>query len=321
MSGGEAGTQHRIEAYDDFEQAPIMQTGGEAALPFTSLHEGYAVSEDGLLREFIGQHWSTDTAVALGLKDSGTAQPKSVWVYRGADDAQIFIAGQDEEEPYIRECSSIEGWCTDQSLAMPNNYWFGDTYPAALTGREICEDGECFPAVILAGDAQSNQGYYNNVHYRDPQDGNFLSWYGDWWSGQFQTGNIAAYGDGRYILNGPEGYVRYFDGGNWSNTLDDLKGGTEGLEFTGLWVGADVVVMVVRYVISKDKFGTELWVGSRESDAYYNNTWNIYDLGEQKGASAGYFSVWGAPDGQIRIVGSGIDSGKWQDGLILVRQP
>ena len=86
-------------------------------------------------------------------------------------------------------------------------------------------------------------------------------------------------------------------------------------------LGADVVVMIANYTISKDNYGTELWIGGRDNEAYFNNTWSVYDLGENKGEQAGYFGVSGAPDGQIRIVGSGIDTGNWQDGLILVRKP
>ena len=320
-TGGDSGTAHLIEQYDEVGVSPVKLKGSSAALPYNSIDNGFAVSADGILREFLGQDWSSDTPVAQALKDTGTAEATAVWVYRGQGETKIFVVGQDGDEPYIRECSWVDGWCNDQTLFMPNNYWFGDTRPKALTGRELCDAGECFPAVLLAGDAQSQQGYYNNVHYREPSDSNFYAWYGDWWSGGFQTGAAAAYGDGRYILNGPEGFVRYFDGGNWSNTLDDLKGGTQGLQFSDIWIGADVVVMVANYTISKDNYGAELWVGSRENDAYFNNTWSIYDLGEHKGANAGYFGISGGPDGEIRIVGSGIDTGAWQDGLILVRKP
>jgi hypothetical protein len=319
---GDAGEEHRIELYDDTNQDPTPQEGSESASAYTGIHQGYASTEGGLLTEFLGQTWSKETPVAVALQESGVDEAKAVWVYRGQDDTQVFVAGKTDGGPALRECSVVDGWCSSVELFMPNNYWYGYTDPKALTGRELCEDGEaCFPAVILAGDASNDAGYYNNVHYRDPADQNFYAWYGDWWSGDFQTGDIAAYGDGRYLLNGPEGYVRYFSGADWSNTLDDLKGGTSGLNFTSVWIGADVVVMVANYAISQDKVGAELWVGARNQAAYFNDTWNIYDLGEHKGTQAGFFDVWGAPDGQIRIVGSGIDKGNWQDGLILVRKP
>jgi hypothetical protein len=165
-----------------------------------------------------------------------------------------------------------------------------------------------------------NGSYFNNVHYRSTEDGNWYPSYTDWWSGNFQTLDAASYGDGRYLATGREGYVRYYNGSSWSNTLTSLKGGTWERDFTGVWIGADVVIMVVN-IPDGNKTEVELWAGPRESEAYYNGSWHVYKLGKVEGDGSGIFDVWGAPDGEIRAVGSGIGDTEHRDGLIWARQP
>ena len=292
-----------------------------AAGEFTGIHDGFAVKSTGELWEYLGLDWSKETPVAKALSATGQGNARAVWVYHSAADTQIFIAGEEGDGSYTRECSLVTGTCKPKGLNMPNNYWYGETRGRALTGRQICADGgQCYPGVLLAGDSFSNGGYFNNIHYRSNEDGNWYSSYADWWTGNYQTADAASYDDGRYLVVGKAGYVRYFDGSNWSNTLSSLKGGTWNRDFTGVWIGADVVIISAN-VAAGDETEVELWASPRESHAYYNGSWTVYSLGDVEGSGSGVFDVWGAPDGEIRAVGSGKDDGEFRDGLVWVRKP
>lgn len=321
---GAAGDGHNLCVYDNLNAKPAPIKGGESLFPFTDIYDGFAVNSGGSLYQYFGKNWSNKAKLSEALQDSGTATSHAVWVYRQGEEVLVVVAGEEDEEGYLRECTLPDGTCVEPAFNMTNGYWFGTTVGRALTGREKCDDGECEPRVLYAGDSSSANGYTNNMHARDFEDGDWYQSYTDWWPANFETRDVASYGDGRYLAVGRHGYVRYYDGNSWTNTLSNLKGGITDRDFTSVWIGADTVIMVAN-ILTPGGVKVELWASSRQVDADDSNDWSVYSLGTFQGDSAA-LDVWGAPDGEVRIVGTGgsADGGDitpWLDGLIWSRRP
>jgi hypothetical protein len=323
-SQGQA-TSYVLGEYDDISQPLNVFEESKSQAKINDIHDGYAVRGDGQLLEFLGAVWTDETGLPTALKESGLGDARAVWVYRGGPSPRVFIAGEEDESPYMRTCDALFMTCESFELTYWDDYNWEDTRARALAGAEACtvEDG-CNPVVLMVGDGTNNQDLHrNNVHlYYEPYWGDsWVPWYNDNLPGKYDTRDAARIGPGHWITVGGAGYMRTTtNDGAWSYTVSNLKPGQTERDFNAVWVVANTIMMLATVQLDGEA-EIELWTTSVSGNIFAGWQWTVHKLGDVEGSGAGAFDIAALPDGQVRIVGTGKGEDEVFDGLIWVRTP
>ena len=294
---------------------------------YTDLYGGFAVDTGGILREFNGTGWVVGTPLPLALHDAGGGGAmQAVWSATIGGHHHVWTAGAwGDGTPAVFHCT--QGACDTQGLEgnPPSD-------PRAMKGHLDCNGsgaGSCSPHLAMGADFYAGpnwQGdqYYNDVYENDGGDqGTWPFAFTDQGPSQSRTRDIASYGDGRYLVVGERGYLRFRDAsGAWSQNLLFVSGQWN-YTFTGALGGADLVVVSAHTGGANPTL--QLWTCPLGADATDGNNWTTHTVEQVTGAGSALLDVWGLASGELRAVGTGNVQGgagdPWRDGLIYVRQP
>jgi len=294
---------------------------------YTDLYGGFAVDTGGILREFDGTGWVVGTPLPLALHDAGGGGAiQAVWSATVGSHAHVWTAGAwADGTPAVFHCT--QGSCDPQGLegSPPSD-------PRAMKGHLDCTGvgaGSCSPYLVMGADFVSPSWggpdqYYNDVYGNDGGDQSVWPYtFMDQGPSGSRTRDVASYGDGRYLVVGERGYLRFRDAaGDWSQNLV-FASGQSAYTFTGAWVGADLVVVSAHTGGSNPTL--QLWTCPLGADPTDGNNWTQHTLEQVSGQDSALWDVWGRGTGELRAVGTGNVQGAagdpWRDGLIYVRQP
>ena len=133
---------------------------------------------------------------------------------------------------------------------------------------------------------------------------------------------MMAYGDGRYLIVGDDGYMRYRDLTGWQNAVNTAPN-LAARTFTGVWASGDLIL--VSATINGPNWNTrtlELWTIPKSADPTGWNSWTIHTLGTFYDTDTSLNAIAGSDTGEIRVVGTG--AGQWnayRSGLVYIRTP
>ncbi len=286
---------------------------------FRDLHGGFAVDSNAALWQFDGTGWTATSPLANALYATGFGSLFGVWSQANpAGQRTLWVVGSANSQPYVRRCTEVGSvTCTVQTLGTTQA-----RLPRAVTGYQACGANGCTTHLSLGADQSAGSGYYYN-HTYDNAGGTQSPWssgYNDGGAAMTQTTAIAAYGDGRFILVGTNGLMRFrATNGAWGNTVT-VNNGQANRTFTGAWIGADVVVLSAWRATSTQRV-YELWTADRAANGTAASSWTIHQLGTDGSGSANLADVRGREDGSVYAVGTGRGSDFYLDGVMFVRTP
>ena len=312
--------------------APVQHANTLQDARIAGLRDGLAGDSDGHLWRLDGGQWSSDGVWDDAIAASGRGVINAIFTVQGAgiNDARTrlaWVVGGDDGE-WLRLCRQSGGnvVCSAQILGGADG-----SVPRAIGGIPKCNgSGDCNGAsVVLGADAFLGGGFNYNDTYENPT-GIAATW---------QPGNvpdapanratraIAVWDDGgvHALVVGDNGYVllRRVDG-SWRTVLG-LADGQASRDFSGVWVGASVVIASAHRLGSNNAVVYELWVAPSDSDLENGNSWVVHELGRYPDvAAAGLYDVAGKTEGEVRVVGAvrrSNDLFDWLDGAVWVRSP
>ena len=286
---------------------------------FRAMHGRFAITTQGDLWEFDGLNWNQDNFYSDLLNDSGSGQLEDVFSVESDEGTIVWVVGRNGLDEYIRRCDDQVG-CLEQYLDRDG---FGNSVPLprAVAGYLNCEgNAGCVNTMEMGVDSPDGNDFVS--HTFGNKDGKQEVWtntFLDPGDSDDETLDIAAYGDGRFLVVGKDGYMRYRDLNQWQNALFDLPGNEASRTFTGVWIGADVVI-VSAWRVSNFSRVLELWTTSKDADPQVGNNWTVHTLDSVYGGAAGLFDVWGLENGTVKLVGSGRQTfNGYQQGLVYTR--
>ncbi len=285
---------------------------------YTSVEGRFAVTNQGDLYELDDGVWSDESLLNELLADSGIGSLQDLYVADDAEETLLWVVGRDGNDEYIRRCTNEE--CVEQVLDW-NGFGNSPPLPRAITGYKDCGLGVCNDILQLGVDQGGGFSYLSHIFGN--KGGLQEEWpntFDDPGTSQDQTQDMAAYGDGRFLVVGNNGYMRYHDGSSWQFAIENLPGNEASRTFTGVWIGADVVI-VTAWRVSGAQRVLELWTTPKSASPENPDSWTVHTLDTVYGNQAGLFDVWGLEDGSVMLVGSGRQSWNgFQQGLIYSRQ-
>lgn len=303
---------------------------------FSGLHDGFAGDADGRLWRRLDGGWDADTDWDEALDDSGRGRITALYSARdikpGAATGalHLWLVG-DDGDAWLRHCREEAGGvlCAEQTLG-------GDaaSIPRALGGVPRCEaSGACSSAWLTLGADAAVGGGFNFTDTYENATGLLATWT----TGRIPesaanraTRAVAAFQQGgeagpAALVVGDNGYLlhRRAEGG-WSAPLV-LREGQQGRDFSGVWVGAGVIVVSAHRLAPNNQTAMELWVAPLSSNLESGDSWVVHELGRFTNVEAdGLYDVHGLPTGELRAVGAVRRIGgafDWLDGAFWVRAP